>query len=227
MIFPGLYLEILLCYRCTVVPGDLIISSDFIEGDTELWLPRCVDTVSTGPGGGASGNSPPPKPGLLCSLWCLAYLGVWHVGTLGMCVWSQLTLCACAQSCPTLCDPTDCSLPGSSWDFQGKKTEVGCHFLLQGIVPTQGLNPCLLTLADRFFTTAPPELTFVCSVMKSCPALCNAMDCSMPGFPVLHYLLGLAQTHVHQVGDAIQPSHPLSSPSPPAFNLSQHQSLFQ
>ena len=53
------------------------------------------------------------------------------------------------------------------------------------------------------------------------------MNCSMPGFPVLHYLPELAQTHVHWVGDAIQPSHPLSPPSPPAFNLSQHQGLFQ
>ena len=53
------------------------------------------------------------------------------------------------------------------------------------------------------------------------------MDCSMPGFPVHHHLLELAQTHVHRVGDAIQPFHPLSSPSPPALNLSQHQGLFQ
>ena len=53
------------------------------------------------------------------------------------------------------------------------------------------------------------------------------MDCSMPGFPVHHQLPELAQTHVHRVGDAIQQSHPLSSPSPPAFSLSQHQGLFQ
>ena len=53
------------------------------------------------------------------------------------------------------------------------------------------------------------------------------MDCSTPGFPVLHHLLELSQTHVHRVSDAIQPSHPLLSPSPPAFNLSQHQGLFQ
>ena len=53
------------------------------------------------------------------------------------------------------------------------------------------------------------------------------MDCSTPGFPVYHQLLELAQTHVHRVGDAIQPSHPLLSPFPPAFNLSQHQGLFQ
>ena len=53
------------------------------------------------------------------------------------------------------------------------------------------------------------------------------MDCSMPGFPVYHQLWELTQTHVNRVSDAIQPSHPLSSPSPPAFNLSQHQGLFQ
>jgi hypothetical protein len=49
------------------------------------------------------------------------------------------------------------------------------------------------------------------------------MDCSTPGFPVLHHLLELAKTHVHQISDAIEPPHPLSSPSPPALNLSQHQ----
>ena len=53
------------------------------------------------------------------------------------------------------------------------------------------------------------------------------MDCSTPGFPILHNLLGLAQTHVHWVSDTIQPSHPLLSPSPPALNLSQHQGLLQ
>ena len=64
------------------------------------------------------------------------------------------------------------------------------------------------------------------SVIQSCPTLCDPTDCSMPGFPVHHQLLELAQTHVHQVGDAIQPSHPLSSPSLPTSNLSQHQGLF-
>ena len=57
--------------------------------------------------------------------------------------------------------------------------------------------------------------------------LCNPMDCSTPNFPVHHQLLELAQTHVHGVSDAIQPSHPLSSPSPPDLNPSQHQGLFQ
>ena len=67
----------------------------------------------------------------------------------------------------------------------------------------------------------------VSSVTQSCPSLCYLIDCSTPGFPVLHCLLELAETHVHWVSDAIQPSHPLSSPSPPTFNLSQHQGLFQ
>ena len=64
------------------------------------------------------------------------------------------------------------------------------------------------------------------SVAQSYPAPCDPMDCSMPGFPVHHELPELPQTHVHQVDDAIQPSHPLSSLSPPAFNLSQHQGFF-
>ena len=64
-----------------------------------------------------------------------------------------------------------------------------------------------------------------CSVAQSCLTLCDTMDCSTPGFPVLHYLLEFAQTHVHWASDSIQPSHPLLSPSPPAPNPSQHQSF--
>ena len=60
------------------------------------------------------------------------------------------------------------------------------------------------------------------SVTQSCPAFCDPMNSNTPGFPIHHQLPELAQTHVHQVGDAIQPSHPLLSPSPPIFNLSQH-----
>ena len=65
------------------------------------------------------------------------------------------------------------------------------------------------------------------SVAQSCPTLRDPMNRSMPGLPVHHQLPEFTQTHVHQVGDAIQPSHPLSSPSPPALNLSQHQGLFK
>ena len=65
------------------------------------------------------------------------------------------------------------------------------------------------------------------SVAQSCPTLCNSMDCSMSGLTVHHQLPELTQTHVHWVGEAIQPSHPLLSPSPPTFSLSQHQGLFK
>ena len=65
------------------------------------------------------------------------------------------------------------------------------------------------------------------SVTQLCPTLCNPMNCSMPGLPVHHQLREVTQTHVHRVSDATQPSHPLSSPSPPAPNPSQHQGLFQ
>ena len=65
------------------------------------------------------------------------------------------------------------------------------------------------------------------SVTQSCPTLCNPMDCNMPGLPVHHQLLEFTQSHLHWVGDPIQPSCHLSSPSPPAFNHSQHQGLLQ
>ena len=65
------------------------------------------------------------------------------------------------------------------------------------------------------------------SVAQLCPTLCDPMSRSRPGLPVHHQLLEFTQTRVHRVGDAIQPSHPLSSPSPPALNPFQHQDLFQ
>ena len=71
------------------------------------------------------------------------------------------------------------------------------------------------------------DMICCCSVAKLCPTLCNTMDCSMPGFPVLHYVLEFAQTHVHWIADAIQPSNPLLPPFPPVLNLSQHRGLFQ
>ena len=82
-------------------------------------------------------------------------------------------------------------------------------------LPTFGIL-CFFKILDQFN-----------SVTQLCPTLCDPMDCSTPGFPVHHQLPYPIQTHDHQVGDTIQPSHPLSSPFLPAFNLSQHQGLFQ
>ena len=75
-------------------------------------------------------------------------------------------------------------------------------------------------------TPVCPSLQFS-SVAQSCPTLFDPMNHSMPGLPVHHQLSEFTQIHVHRVSDAIQPSHPLSSPSPPALNLSQHQGLFK
>ena len=79
---------------------------------------------------------------------------------------------------------------------------------------------------DLDSSTAPIQHQFS-SIAQSCPTLCDPMNCSTPGLPVHHQLLEFTQTHVHRVSDAIQPSHPLSSPSPSAPNPSQHQGLFK
>ena len=107
------------------------------------------------------------------------------------------------QSCPTLSDPMDHSLPGSS-----------IHGIFQARVLEWG--------ATAFSRRTPLSL-----VAQLCPTPCNPMNRSTPGLPVHHQLPEFTQTHAHRVGDAIQPSHPLSSPSPPAPNPSQHQGLFQ
>ena len=90
------------------------------------------------------------------------------------------------------------------------------------IASVNGTSKTLLSLQDLCFSSVQFS-----SVTQSCLTLCNPMNCSTPGLPVHHQLPEFTQTHVHRVGDVIQPSHPLSSPSSPAPNPSQHQSLFQ
>ena len=94
----------------------------------------------------------------------------------------------------------------------------------------------IIGLVRRFFKKEKPSSSRIhccyiilqfSSVSQSCLTLCDPMNRSTPGLPVCHQLLEFTQTHVHRVSDAIQPSHPLSSPSPPAPNPSQHQGLFQ
>ena len=87
----------------------------------------------------------------------------------------------------------------------------------------------MIVFLNKYFNCNSRAVLSVCccSVTKSCLALWDPMDCNTPGFPVLHYLLEFAQIHVHRVGDAIQPSHPLLPPSPPSLRLTQHQGLFQ
>ena len=114
-----------------------------------------------------------------------------------------------AQSCPTLCDPMDCSLPGSS---------------VHGIFQARVLEWVAIALSHQ---NVFKYVTWYRSVAQLCPTLCDPMNRSTPGLTVHHQLPEFTQTHVHRVSDAIQPSHPLSSPSPLAPNPSQHQSLFQ
>ena len=83
-----------------------------------------------------------------------------------------------------------------------------------------------LSLTSNFINDSVPQILFI-SVTQSYLTLCDPMNHSTPGLPPHHQLPEFTQTHVHWVSDAIQPSHPLPSPSPPAFNLSQHQNLFK
>ena len=140
--------------------------------------------------------------------------------------------CVCARACAlsrfgsvlTLCYAMDCSSPGSPFHgiLQARMLEWVAIFDSRGIFPTQGLNPSVL-----HFLNGQADSSLLSSVAQLSPALCYPLDCSTPGFLVLYQLPEFTQTHVHWVGDAIQSSHTLSSPSPPAFNLSQHQGLFQ
>ena len=93
---------------------------------------------------------------------------------------------------------------------------------------SHSINPWTSALPLKpSFPYSFPHLRQFSSVTQSCPTLCDPMNCSAPGLPVHHQLLEFTQTHAHRVSDAIQPSHPRSSPSTPASNPSQHQSLFQ
>ena len=93
---------------------------------------------------------------------------------------------------------------------------------------------CPLSLSSRgflvqlsLFAISLVSISITVQPSQSCPTLCNPMDCSIQGFPVYYQLPELTQTHIHRVNDTIQPSHPLSYPSPPAYNFSQHQALFK
>ena len=105
--------------------------------------------------------------------------------------------------------------PVNIWGFKDSQLIFGVS-TLRLLIPT---HPLFL----KYIIIQNTQQKFS-SVAQSRPTLCDSMDCSMPGLPVHHQLLEFTQTHIYWVGDAIQPSHPLLFPSPPAFNLSQHQS---
>ena len=141
--------------------------------------------------------------------------------------WLITFYCLVAKSSKLFCNFMDYSAPGYSVHgiSQARILEgVAISFSRGSSWPRD--STWVSCLAGRFFTAEPlgkPYWLCCCSVNQLCLTLCNPMDCSTPGFPVLHHHLELNQIHVHWV-DAIQPFHPLSSPSP-AFNLSQYQGL--
>ena len=138
--------------------------------------------------------------------------------------------------------------PITSWQIDGETMETVTDFIFLGSKITADgdcsheIQRCLLlgrkamtnidSILKSRHITLPTKVHLVSSVQfssvaQSCPTLCHPMDCSTPGLSVHHQLPEFTQTHVHRVGDAIQPSHPLSFPSPPTFNLSQHRGKHQ
>ena len=102
------------------------------------------------------------------------------------------------------------------------------HLVVQFFVQRLKSSSLILcNLISSFSNGSEKDLEDFSLVTQSCPTLCNPMNHSTPGLPLYHQVPAFTQTHVHWVGDAIQPFHPLSSPSPPALNLSQHQGLFK
>ena len=120
----------------------------------------------------------------------------------------------------------DCSLTGLSlsMEFFMQGYCSGLPFLSPGELPDPRIEPRSPALQADSLPSEPPGKP--CSVAKLCSTFCDLMDCSRPGFPVFHYLLKCAQTHIHWVRAAIQPSHILLLPSPTALNPSQHKGLF-
>ena len=160
------------------------------------------------------------------------------------CVW-----CICDDACDihvTLCNPMDYSLPGSSVHgiLQARILEWLAIPFSRGSSQSRDWSQ-VFGIAGRFFIVWATweakdiydiSITYICVCVcvyisvqftQFCPNFCDPMNHSMPGLPVHHQFPEFTQTHVHWVSDAIQPSHPLSSPSPPIFNLSQHPGLFK
>ena len=129
----------------------------------------------------------------------------------------------------------DCSHEIKGCLLLGRKVMTNLDSIFKSRNITLPTNVCLV---KALFFWAPKSLQMVTAAMKfslvqfssvaqSCPTLCDTMNHSTPGLPVHHQLPEFTQTHIHRVSDAIQPSHPRSSPSPPASNPSQHRSLLQ
>ena len=117
--------------------------------------------------------------------------------------------------------------PITSWEIDRETVETVSDFIFWPPKSLQMVTAAMKLKGAWKKSYDQPSSVQFSSVTQSCPTLCNPMNYSTPGLPVHHQFPEFTQTPVHRVGDTIQPSHPLSSPSPPAPNPSQHQSLFQ
>ena len=173
-----------------------------------------------------------PSPAPTSSLWLPAKLQPVHPPTMrlakappGVCIWIEAP--ACKQTMRPVRDGGGLNPARSCSPFftSHPKAEGGSPLTQQAYFSTC----CIIDSASLPLIRGPPLILRTVqfsSVAQSCPTLCDPMDSSTPGLPVHHQHPELAQTHVHRVGGAIQPFHPLLSPSPPTFSLSQHQGLF-
>ena len=139
--------------------------------------------------------------------WSFTVSDIWIIMWLTICMWLAINLWYC-------CNKPNQIFPGLTVT----------HWYIHLLVHSFNTYLYKVNYMQNFVNLKSVQFS---SVAQLCPTLWHPMNCSMPGLPVHHQLLELAQTHVHWVGDAIQQSHPLSFPSPPAFNLSQHQGLFK
>ena len=160
----------------------------------------------------------------MSSQLCLEYLST---SVPGLSRW-----CCGKESACSAEDARDVALiPGSGKIPWRRKWQPTAVFLTGKCYGQRSLVDCSPWITESDTTerahTHTHQFSQFSSFARLCPTLCDPMDCNMPGFPVHHQLPELTWTHVHGVGDAIQPSHPLLSPSPLTFNLSQHQGLFQ
>ena len=163
----------------------------------------------------------------------LSFFHLWHICCLGMLLSLVITFFPSLSGLHCFHLHLLRGFPGGS---DGKETACNVGDWVQRVPLSQH---CLISSCTTFFCPflnpflfSDPLANALVHQFGSVQSLnhgwlCNPMDYSTPGYPVHHQLPGLAQTHIHWVGDAIQPSHPLSSPSPPAFNLSHHQGLFR
>ena len=203
------------------------------ESDTTEWLSLSLETMVT-KAGGLLWNQDNSKDPYIKHLWVFMlslnhYTFSFITNFLSLCYVLGTKLSILYAFCMVSCSVNfSCSVMSDSLQPHGlQHGRLPCP----SVIPRAYLNSCPLSRWHHPTISSSVVPFFSClqsfPVAQLCPTLCNPVDCSPPDLPVHHQLPEFTQTHVHWVGDAIQPSHPLSSPSPPDLSLSQHQGLFK